>query len=217
MAVREVYIPERKSPFASLFSKAQNVMGGVSMAKGIGGLFGAKEAGGGLFGGTTGAGTKAGEYTLGTSGSSYTPYAGPEALTYEGGAAAPTAPTGSAMSTPPPAGESMWASAGPIAVGAGSMAFGAQAEGDYLKRGSDAGNAKYSSGGRGPSIQNDSTKGWGYDAMSRRTDARKALDPTQLMEARKSLDMLPLSGEDKASMSKKLSQAFSFAKNIKIG
>lgn len=215
MAVREVYIPERKSPLSSLWSTAGNVGQGMGMFNTAKGIFGGGGAAGGVnpsaMGntGVGGAGGQTGGWTPGlgqgsaaapvTEVGQATPYAAPS-----GGS---PAATGGAAS-----GESMWASAGPIAIGAGSMGFGAKAQGDYMQKGSRAGNAPYASTG-GPSIKPST---WGFDTISRRGESMRNMKKEDLLSARESIAMLPLDEDTKSSMSKKIGEALNFAKFIKV-
>jgi hypothetical protein len=229
MELMQINPVEKKDRKQQMLGQGQNAMQGISIGKGIGSLFAGGATKGALtYGGTTGAGTKAGSYGLNAA-SSYVPYEGPEYLAYTGeevpAAAGQTAETAAGS-------EGFWATqAGPIGIGTAGMAFGAKAEGDYIKGRDSAGNAPYSSKGR-PSLNADyslsgSYKGKGlslqdtnpysYDAISRRMNAKKDLDPTKIMDVRKSLIDLDLPDADKASISKKLTEAFNLSKLIKIG
>ena len=218
MAVKEVYIPERKSALQSLWGMAGNIGQGVGMFNTFKGMFG----GGGAAGGTNP--SAMGTNTPVSQGSQFNPSVGggsttsaapvteagqatPYATTSAGGSPAATGSGGGAAG-----GESMWASAGPVAIGTGAMAFGVKAQGDYMQKGDKAGNAPYASKG-GPSIKPSS---WGFDTISRRSESMRSMNPRDLIQARDSISMLPLDEDTKSNMSKKIGEALNFAKFIKV-
>jgi hypothetical protein len=107
-------------------------------------------------------------------------------------------------------GETTMAMAGPLAVGTAGMAFGAKAEGDYIKKGESSGNAKYSSRGTGPNIK---APTYNYDTINRRMNSSpEQLNPREILDARNSVKDLPLSEPDKIQIGKQLSKMLDFIK-----
>jgi len=106
-----------------------------------------------------------------------------------------------------------WSSAGPIALGAGSMAFQTKANADYQQKGERSGNARYAEK-QGPESENKTAFQYGYGAIERRGKSMKNLDPKEILSARESVKDLPLSEPDKINIGNKLSEMLKF---IKIG
>jgi len=215
MAVREIYIPEKRNYLNETMGQGMQAYQGYSMGKGIAGMFGGKAAAGAAgaaptYGGTTGAGTTAGGYSLGA-GSSYTPYAGPSSLEYTGASyAAPEVGKGVSTGGAASSGESAFSAAGPVAVGAGSMGFGAKSQFDFNAKGDKAGNAPYASKDMNPTLH------WGSENLTKRMDMfNEAKDPSKWMDAKKTTELLSLGRDDKDSILNKLGQAFNLSQIFK--
>jgi len=217
MATREVVIPQRANPLGNLMNMAQTgssmYQGGQTMGKfggWLGDLFGGGEAASGAAP-TTAAPTTAAPTVAAPSAAAPT-------------SAAPTVSTGGASGGAATGGTAAGSEYGmgavaPIAVGAGSMAFGVKAQGDYINKGERAGNAPYASR-NGPQISVDMTKGpgsWNSESIARRMGAKEGFKSSDLVDASKSVEVLPLSRSDKDNILGKLGEAFNISKLVKFG
>ena len=213
MAINIPQIPERRDPWKELMGQGMQ----AAQVYGAGKTFGMW--GQAPVAGTPGAGAAPAAAAPEAATGGVAPAAEATGGTYTGSTfAAPTAtPTASPAASAGldwGAGESAGSALGPISVGAGGMAFGAIANNDYQMHGSKAGNAPYASN-RGPALQSKPNE-WGMGEVSRRLSADN-LTKSDIFNARKTVDLLPLSDMDKGSMFGKLGKMMDFFKGVKVG
>jgi hypothetical protein len=194
MAIMQVQMPERQN----FLSRISGPLGVASSGASLwGSLAGGGAAAGGAGGGAAGAGGAG--YGLGVT--PFTPATEGMSPVLGGGQLPPVSSGGQAAGTGASEGLG-WSAAGPIALGAGSMAFGAKSEFDYNAKGDKAGNAKYSSHGAGPAIRGDRSMA---EAMARRMDSGKMGNPADILTGGKdALGSLKLDDPTKALIGKKL-------------
>ena len=233
----QVYIPGKRDPLQEAMGRVQGPMQAVGMVKGIGGMFGGGGGSPALGGGGGGYNlgvTPMKPVTEGMSGSlpEYTgsSYSAPEAAT---GAEA----SGEGMSAGSAA---MW---GATAVGAGSGLYDLYHAGKGNQSRSDLNRAVKANTGQdlldwgitgGKSGeqgfknqgldyftkvgQTEKATGWDSGTAARRLDSSfMSVEPKDFFEARKTVDLLPISSTDKDDMLSKLSQGFSIFSKMKLG
>jgi len=203
MATREVVIPQRANPLNNLINMAQTgndmYQGGSTIGKfggWLGDLFGGGEAAAGAAPTTT----------------------APTVATPSAAAPTVSAPTVSATGGTAAGSEYGIATLGPAAMAGAAGAFQIKANNDYQRRGEKSGNAPYAMR-NGPAIQGSMTEGpgsWNSESIARRMGAKEGFKSSDLVDASKSVEVLPLSRADKDNILGKLGEAFNISKLVKF-
>ena len=209
MATREVVIPQRAKPLNNLINMAQTgndmYQGGSTIGKfggWLGDLFGGGEAAAGA---TTTAAPSAAPVVAAPSAAAPT-------------VAAPTVSAGGASGGAAAGSEYGIATLGPAAMAGAAGAFQVKANNDYQRRGEKSGNAPYAMK-NGPAIQGSMTEGpgsWNSESIARRMGAKEGFKSSDLVDASKSVEVLPLSRADKDNILGKLGEAFNISKLVKF-
>ena len=221
MATREVVIPQRANPLNNLMNMAQTgnnlYQGGSTIGKfggWLGDLFGGGEEAAGDAPTTTAPTVDAPSAAAPTT-------TAPTVATPSAAAptsAAPTVSAGGASGGAAAGSEYGIATLGPAAMAGAAGAFQIKANNDYQRRGEKSGNAPYAMK-YGPAIQGSMTEGpgsWNSESIARRMGAKEGFKSSDLVDASKSVEVLPLSRADKDNILGKLGEAFNISKLVKF-
>ena len=211
MATREVVIPQRANPLNNMMNMAQTgnnmYQGGQTIGKfggWLGDLFGGGEVASGATPTTTAPTVAAPSAAAPTS----------AAPTSAGGTSGGAATGGTVAGS-----EYGIATLGPAAMAGAAGAFQIKANNDYQRRGEKSGNAPYAMR-NGPAIQGSMTDkpgSWNSESIARRMGAKEGFKSSDLVDASKSVEVLPLSRADKDNILGKLGEAFNISKLVKFG